>query len=940
MNCKRAGRRLAAAMLVGVAGVALPQGTPPAYRVLAAARDGSVSIARGDQRATYRPVFTVIRAERDPKLALSSFASTPGETLRDVNAENYPLPGWRRGTDESRTDNVFEAGVPVELAASGSRSLADGGVAWSFPAQRDFTLAAELHPVAGAAPRLSWTLTAHTPGWYTVGYTGGPAVDPGRAEGFLQPLIWQEKRFPRAPLLTAESMGGLPLTLVSHAGATDGISVDPAESPFRLPTIANARFGVMLRNRSGQAQPSAFAPLLGQPDSHLAAGQRTRFAVRPVLVAGDWYAAFTEVARGLFGFGDVRENADQSLNATIDAMTDFAMNDAYSGWDADLKGFDYNTDVKGTVKVVSALHPLAAALIQDDPEIYRRRALPITEFLMSRTKYLYNADPTSAGQNAARDMKGPAAEVSELADLYQMSRGASPVFKAYALALAGKPRALNLLMISTGDTFWDKLALYRLTGDRAQLAAARAGADRYIAARIDTPQTSFADVHLDQGGQFWADFAPRWVELYELWEETREPRYLAAAAKGARLYASFAWYFPAIPTGDVTVDQHDAPIGLFSAKAGALPIRTPPQTLPAWRVSQIGLTPEAQTTYHLNPGIFMAHQAAYELRIGAAMRDPFLHDVGRAAIVGRYRTYPGYDINVAYSNVYARADYPYRPFGELNHNEIYYNHVWPQIALLTDFLVSDFETRSAGAIAFPSRYAQGYAYLKSKVYGDRPGRFMGDCGVRLWMPRNLLRVDDPQVNHLTGYGNDRFYLALANQSHRARTVTVTLDRDRVPFVPGQRYGATLWREGRRVGATAVVDGRVTVPVSGDGLTAVVVDRLPVFTRLQTQYFDTQPAAAGERSFRTDTTAAGNATAMLLSLAGEREFYLWTSASDADVAEVRLTLFGRDGERHLTDARHPFEFSVPSPGSGSIAYQVTFVRKDGRLVDGGRHDVGP
>ena len=114
------------------------------------------------------------------------------------------------------------------------------------------------------------------------------------------------------------------------------------------------------------------------------------------------------------------------------------------------EGFDYNTDVKGTVKVVSALHPLSAALIKDDPEIYRLRALPITEFLMSRTKYLYNIMPGEAGQNAARDMKGPAAEVSELAELYHLSREQSPVFRHYALQLAGKPRRAQ----SADDQRW------------------------------------------------------------------------------------------------------------------------------------------------------------------------------------------------------------------------------------------------------------------------------------------------------------------------------------------------------------------------------------------------------------------------------------------------------------------------------------------------------
>lgn len=907
--------------------------TSAAYS-LRSGKDGAVIVARGAAQEPYRPVFTIVRADADPKLRLSAFSSTPGVHKNNVNPENYPLPEWRAADGAGLTDNIYAAGAVTTIAADASRPLPGGGVAWTFPDNPDFTLTAELRPVADAPPRLSWKFTAKRAGWYSVGYTGGPAIDPARADGFLQPLIWQEKRFPRAPLTSAESMGGLPLTLFSHGGLTSALSVDPAESPFRLPTLRNARFGVVLRNPQGQAQPSAFAPLFGGSESHFAAGQSASFAVRPLLVAGGWYEAFTEAARDLFGFSDVRQNGDQSLNATIDTMTDFAMDDVHSGWNADLKGFDYDTDVRGTVKVVSALHPLATALIQDDPEIYRLRALPITEFLMSRSKYLYNSDPNQAGQNAARDMKGPAAEVSELAELYEMSRGESPVFKAYALNLAGKPRALNLLMVSSGDEFWNKLALYRLTGDKKLLDQAKAGADAYIARRVTRPQTDFSDVNLDQGGQFWSDFAPRYVELFELWQETREPRYLAAADAGARQYASYAWYFPAIPAGTVTVDKGGrAPVGHFDGRPGDPGIVTPEQTLPAWRVSQIGLLPEAQTTYALNPGVFLAPQAAYDLRIAAAARDQFLHDAGRAAIVGRYKTYPGYDINVAFSDVYDRADYPNRPFRQLNYNEIYYNHVWPHIALLIDYLMSDFETRTNGAIAFPSRYAQGYAYLRSKVYGDRPGVFMGDSGVRLWMPRHLVSASDPQANYVTGYGNDKFYLALSNEAPGAREVTITLNRDRVPFVPGRRYEARLWRDGKAAGSVAVIDGKVTLPLSGKGITAIAVDGLPVFKQLQERYFSTTgPLPAGDdHSFRTDQSPAGNVTAMMLGLADQRDLYVWTSASDSDVQAATLTITTKGLERTITDRRHPFEFSVPIEEARKVTYTVSFLRKDNTTI---------
>jgi hypothetical protein len=907
----------------------------PLYRI-SAATGGEVTLERGGKSAVYQPIFTIIQSETDPKLGLSAWAAVPGDSLEGVNAENYPLPHWRAASGNRMTEVVYEAGSVTQVRATGSRKLADGAVAWIFEPNQHFALEAEIRPIAGEPPRISWKFTTRTPGWFTVGYTGGPAINPQRADGFLQPSIWQEKRFPRAPLTTAASMGCLPLTLVTRAGVTYGLSVDPRESPYRLPTIANAQFGVMLRNPKGEAQPSAFAPLFGQADSRLEAGQSTTFSVRPVIVIGDWYQAFTEVARNLFGFADMRENVDQSLNATIDEMTEFAMDDAHSGWNADLKGFDYS-DVKGAVKVVSALHPLAAALIQDDPEIYRLRALPITEFLMSRTKYLYNALPEEAWQNAVRDMKGPTAEVSELAALYRMSRGQSPVFRHYALQLEGKPRRLNMLMLSTGATFWDELALFRLTGDKAKLAKARSLADDYIKRRIETPQRDFSDVHLEQGGQFMVDFAPRFVELFELWQETKEPRYLAAAHTGASLYASYAWYFPKIPDGEVTVDRGGvaATWGPITGTAG---IRTPEVTLPAWRVSQIGLTLEAQNSYNDNPALFLAAQAAYELRIAVAVNDPFLHDAARAAIVGRYKTFPGYSIS-AFSNVYARSDYPYRPFADLTYNGIYYNHVWPHIALLTDYLVSEFETRSKGAIAFPSQYAQGYAYLRSKVYGDRPGTFMGDHDVRLWMPRHIVRTNDPQANYLTGYGNGRFYLALSNESSEARSVTVTLDRERIPYAIDRSYRARLWMDGKPDGTTAVVNGMVTLPLSAKGLTAIVVDDIPVFTRLHAAYFDSQPPTVPfDKGFRTDTTPVGNATAMFLSFAARHEFYLWTSASDTEVREARLNLKEGQTERTLVDQRHPFEFSVPAGDAARVEYQVQFVRLDGTVVDGGWHSI--
>ena len=229
--------------------------------------------------------------------------------------------------------------------------------------------------------------------------------------------------------------------------------------------------------------------------------------------AGSAFEAYKHLARSLYGFRDYRENATSSLNETLENMVAFAMDDEYSGWIADLRAFDYNTDVKGTVKVVSALHPLSLALLTDNPEIFRRRALPMIEYLMSRERFLFAKDPEQKGQNASHFMKGPAAPISQLAGLFAFSGGRSEVFKHHAEALLEKPRALNLDVMSKAASWQSLLAMYRMTGEAKYLERAKAGADQYLAERVAAPQADFRKITPGEGFEFWVDYTPNWFDL-------------------------------------------------------------------------------------------------------------------------------------------------------------------------------------------------------------------------------------------------------------------------------------------------------------------------------------------------------------------------------------------------------------------------------------------
>jgi hypothetical protein len=914
--------------------------------------DGAVVLGAAGSRVERRfaPVFTILWAAEDPELA---FQRSP--------AEAYVVPSWK-SREGARTTDMYHAAARVETVKAVAGSLRDGVIRWEFPALSIGRLEAEMNLPADSDPRISFRFAPASPGWYSIGYTGSPEVPAADIEWVWQPLVWQERRFPSLSFLSIERMCSLPAAIVSSGGATVAVAADAGEIPFRIPTFRDSRFGVLVRSREGRAQPALFAPVLGGPGknvtrmdlndpwrygaypppdspdgpgSYRKAGEPLSFRLRVTVQQGDWYATFRHIAAQLYRFHDYRENVGGSLNDTLENMVAFAMDDVYGGWVEDLKGFDYTTDVRGTVKNVSALHPLSVALLTDNREIFRRRALPIVEYLMSREKYLFSVATGIEHQNPSHFMRGPAAEVSELAALYLMSGGRSTVLRHYAEALNGKPRALNLMMVSEGRSWQNELALYRMTGDRGHLDEARSGADRYLRERIDRVPTDFADVHVEQGGQFWTDFTPKWIDLFELYEETRDTRYLEAAAAGAREYATLSWFQPSIPDADIVVNRHGQ-VGVHTGMAGereTKPMQVAEQTVPAWQVSQIGLVPEASTTYGGNPAVFLAHHAAYMLRIGVAVHDPFLSAVARSAIVGRYTNFPGYDINGEYTNVYARPDYPLRPFSELTYNQIYYNHVWPQIALLFDYLISDVDVRSGGQIRFPSRYAQGYAYLQSKVYGDRPGSFYGNEGVRLWMPAKLLRIDDLQINYLSGYDGNALYIALSNQSKRPVTARIRVNPNLAPYTITRDYNVRTWSGVRAGAATKMHAGEIEVAVPPSGLSAIAIDGVrvaPLFQREVSQ----GTAPLSEQSYAESATPLGKVTGMLLAFGGSNNSaYVWLEATEQQIQSARLHYrLNETGWKVLEDSRYPYEFSLPAgAGARTFSYWLEATRTDGSAV---------
>ena len=902
---------------------------------------GAVAVVSADGgRADFAPEFTVLFAAENPNLEMRWGAfPEPAMRLSDTGSFYNVLtwgrktagpaakaqvedgfdPAADRGYGAGRTANLFRAGrTSIHRAPSVKR---DGqALIWDFPADPRVALKARLSAAEdGTAPRLTVTATVREDGWYSFGYTGAPAADPAKLDELWQPLIYTERRFPHESFLEAAYRCPLPTTLVTIGGLTIGVAADAAEYPFQpLPNLANSRFGVALRDSAGNARPMLFAPILGGAGSRMKAGETRTFVMRLIAARAPLTRTHERMARELFGFADVRRNALGSLNDTLERMIDFGLSE-HAKFNPDLRGFAYDTDVPGAVKNVSALHPLGVALVTDRRDIFERLARPLMEYFISRERFLFTTDPKVKGQSASARLGGLGAPLTEYAALDQIAGGRTPFFRAAAESLFGRDRVLNLEGRIRGDNFSHALALYRATGERRWLDHAVKDADAYLARRVAKRQTDYSDPD-SRGLFFWNAFTPQWVELLELHEETGERRFLEAARQGARDHALFVWLAPRIPDGEIRVHE-DGLAPAYRSGPRFPRIKAEPETVPAWRTSEIGLTSESAPTSKGARGIFLACHAPWMLRIAALTNDPFLHDIARSAIIGRYTSFPGYHLNTARNTAYEKPDFARRGKDELNSaTSIHYNHIWPHIALLIDYLVADVFAKSRGAIDFPARYAEGYGYLQQRVYGDRPGKVHDEGGLYLWMPRGAVKVDHPELNFVVARGAAKVAIALTNQAKSAVQSRVTLSAEHVTPAAGKTPKVTVWENNRRVREEPwPADGRIAVDVAAEGLTTLIIDEVKPRVAFQ----DRIPGRAAPLPAESVRDLGWRGVRGVVLSFGSDELtsaYVYLPDLERTVRSCTLSFRQGDGQvSTLADQAYPFEFTLPVSGDAPLTF---------------------
>lgn len=852
---------------------------------------------------------------------------------KNLHVEDGYNPETDRAYGEGRTANFFQA-APYEMVSALSARYEEGRIIWEFGEHQDWSLEAEVTAGEehGGLPRISIVFKPKRDGWYSVGYAGAPQCGEEDVEELWQAHIWNERRFPNQSFLSESFRTTIPTALVTRKGVTTGVVADPSYIPYEPtpPVSADSRFGVLVRNNVGKAQPMVFAPVLGNKDSRMKAGEEFRFDFWLYQKKAELMEGFKDIACDFCEFRDLRRNSTCNLNTTIENMLDYCLS-PYAMFIDTLRGCNYSTDVPGAVKNISGLHPMEFAILADREDVFKRMARPMLEYGLSRERFLFSPYDNVKGQNTSSRINGPGVPVTDLLTSYIYAGGRSDWFLESGKQLYDDKvaRSLNLDYMSYEDRWLNSLELYHVTGEKKYLDQAIEDCDRYLEDRVNVRQTDFYD-KFSLGLFFWTSFTNQWMELLWMYELTGKRRYLDAAHDGALHYAQYCWFTPVIPDGTVRVNQGGVVPKYRNNPEKFIYMHLPEEDVEAWKVSEIGLTPESSGTSAGHRAIFMAHHAPFMMRIAALTGDDFLHDIARHAVVGRYESFPGYHINAGRTNAFERKDFALRSQAELNgHTSIHYNHPQSHLAMLYDYLFSDFYYVSDGKVYFPMEYSEGYAYCRSFIYGAAPGTFYGEEGVWPYMPKGMVTSSSIQANWIAGYGNGKLYVALANQSDEDIVTEISFDPETSSVDASRTYTARLYVQNKPAGEVTVKDGKVSLSVKAKGITAIIVDGVEVKTRFQHKLRSDAP------KWRVNHTSVGffEDKAVVFDFGeGLKSIYVWNESENEDYVSTTLhyAIDGKEGT--IRKDGYPYEYTVLLSDEDSVfEYWFEGVAPDGSTV---------
>ena len=819
-------------------------------------------------------------------------------------------------TSKSSEPVIWDAGTCYEFIPCSTKNISNNSVEIEFyPTEIGQLKAVWTLEENGSYANVQLTFKASRDGQYSIGYFFPVAKPLDEVSELLMPMLVQRKRFPDKNYSMLQGAAPTPMSVMSfNAGGecTVGVVGDSKLSPFEFPTPILSRYVMQIKNPGGIVQPSTFGPIIGTEDSYLGMGQEMKYSFNAIFKDGSWYDAYRCAADNIFGLYDYRQNTSASLTDACLNMADLMLDDKFGGWWDSSKGF-YQIESHNGASNSAPMIALSLYRITGSEEMYNRRALPILEYTLSRSGWHFSEVPYDTGKAyGAGSMKGPlrTAGSTVFDGLDKLSAGYTPRFADIAFPSDGSVK-IGLLH----DDFAESLAKYEHTKDKKDLDKAIAEADRYIEKNITCPPED----DLGMTPFFLCSFVPKWETMLRFYEITGEKRFLDAAEIGAKVLMTGVWTQPRFPQGKVLIHLNnmvgaDKPNLTLHRGAGRYRLGFPlteenvkEKNIEAWKVSNVGLSFEQPCTYtYMKQGgrmIMQSPWAANFLRLAQYTKDKTYETYARNAVVGRWANYPGY-YYTDFSDITQSAKFPYEG---PDVSFIYYHHLPVHLSWALDYLVSDSILKSGGKVKFPSLRQFGYAYFDCLIYGHEPGEICGNKGAWLWIARNLLKIDNPQINWIAAHTSDKFFAVLTNQSKKPQSFTIMFNPKAIS------KNKTSFEKMTLIDSSApedipLVNSSAKISIGPREQRIFMIDNLDI--QVKSHNHIAKGISNAQKTFWTEKTEVGNLNAVAIAVRDDFwDAYTWFEAPYGTFKTLEMTVEIDGKTRKIRKDSYPYDFSI-------------------------------
>ncbi len=758
-------------------------------------------------------------------LKLPSFSEEFLFLIKDENPQMRSNLYYFSWTNSETKLNVNIDGKTVELAGSKSNPYGVGQIEIMRPSSvikiDENTL--DLLYQNGARARLSLPKDGYAVKFeiekkvsesaaYSFGFAAFNHIDDASCSATLLPPLYQMRRTMSEPKAVTGGFTSHPLSIVEYdVGGkkfSNAVIADTDSIPFEWTNSEKQYFGLSNVNKFNQIQPVIFTPVLGGANSKLKSGSTLKASWYVMTIPDTWENALKAANYEVFKTDWLREAYETSLSDAAANMAIFLKNAKASAWAEQLKG-RYNIESFMTVSQASPLAEISIALLTDDEEYYKTFALPTIEFTLSRqsTHFAAKPDPDSGfltQKMTTLEVPNPYFDAGYYASVNKLLGLSNKWLREFYKNPDGSTRVLKT---GRGDEWMSLLGIYFAEPTPTLLAEIKTKCDAYLIKAFGTPIK----------GEFLEQFSnvapiPYWWYLPDIYEITKDEKYLHYARLGAFHSMSQSWAYPTPPANEEIVisknnltrgvahiwwlgdkpfrlgselnniavkNLKDSEKSLSTAEAAAIggggkSWIIPESKADARKVCEIGLSIEGPATYingYDNYGhIIMCSWAPEMLRVAMHSNEDILYKFSRHSMIGRFANFPGYYIK-DYQVLTQDETYPYKG---PDITSFYYHQAPAFFAQTFEYLMTQAEAATKGKVKFPYVKQQGYVWFIDRIYGAGVGKFF-DADAVVKLDKTAVRVNSPKINIVNARGADAIYSLLINDSASPKKVLIDFD---------------------------------------------------------------------------------------------------------------------------------------------------------------------